>query len=100
MLLKWENSKVAIKFETFTLLGCETPCSTMKCSDSCHNSPRGPRIVCPAGYKIALDRVTCEDVDECKVEPPVCPNACLNTEGTYKCHDSSGNFQSLVLGVN
>ena len=91
--------KNPIKLNHF--VGCDTPCSDAKCSFGCHNSPRGPRCTCPLGFKIAADRVSCEDIDECKQVPPICENYCINTNGSYQCNDfSQGSSHFLTLYRN
>lgn len=48
--------------------------------------------VCPAGFRLSEDGVTCDDIDECALEIDACSEVatCSNTEGSYECECDSG----------
>uniref|UniRef100_A0A4W3HSE0 Fibrillin-2 n=1 Tax=Callorhinchus milii TaxID=7868 RepID=A0A4W3HSE0_CALMI len=49
-----------------------------------------PDTTCPRGYA-RVKGVACEDVNECKVFPGVCPNGrCVNTQGSFQCECPEG----------
>ena len=45
---------------------------------------------CKHGYQLGSDGLSCEDLDECQIEPPVCSQNCENTHGSYKCSCAQG----------
>ncbi len=60
------------------------------CSHECYTTYGESFCMCPAGFTLAEDWKTCEDVDECKdvsaVRDVECPNGCKNTIGTYSTY--------------
>ena len=42
------------------------------------------RCSCSEGYRLASDRLMCDDVDEC-AEPSPCQQECTNLIGSYEC---------------
>lgn len=54
----------------------------------CHKTPLGPVCACNTGYRLAPDRVSCVDVNEC--EDSVCSQICHNTQGSFICSCESG----------
>ncbi|CAL1529101.1 unnamed protein product [Lymnaea stagnalis] len=42
---------------------------------------------CYDGYRLAADKMACEDIDECKEKSATCPGVqmCVNTRGGYTC---------------
>ncbi|XP_035021786.1 low-density lipoprotein receptor-related protein 2 isoform X2 [Hippoglossus stenolepis] len=68
---------------------CQINCAEKderRCSQSCYNTPQGPRCSCSAGYRLMEDGMTCADVDECEgLSSGVCSQLCINTPGSYRC---------------
>ena len=62
---------------------------TAGCSHSCVNTLGSYECVCPSGFKVADDRTSCVDVDECTVNT-TCDHLCLNTQGSFKCQCYEG----------
>ncbi|KYM93760.1 Fibrillin-3 [Cyphomyrmex costatus] len=63
---------------------------THRCQHECVKEPGGYHCACRAGYVLAEDGATCEDVDECDVSPMPCSHICRNTAGAYVCECFSG----------
>lgn len=58
------------------------------CEHFCVPNPDVPgsySCICDTGYQLAADRHHCEDVDDCKQVPRLCPQRCVNTEGGFEC---------------
>ncbi|XP_069832773.1 very low-density lipoprotein receptor-like isoform X2 [Dendropsophus ebraccatus] len=62
---------------------CQVPCEG--CSHACYLSPLGPKCMCDKGYKLSSNRTICIDINECKEEPPLCSQYCINLNGTFTC---------------
>ncbi|XP_018579962.1 putative vitellogenin receptor [Anoplophora glabripennis] len=71
---------------------CSTACDGIKhpCSQVCVPTPTGPMCKCNPGYKLMGDGHTCEDLNECRIDPPVCSQLCNNNEGSYICDCFNG----------
>jgi len=55
------------------------------CQHQCRYTIKGlPECICENGYILALDKVSCLDIDEC-VEEGSCSQKCVNTDGSYTC---------------
>ncbi|XP_067421448.1 thrombomodulin [Emydura macquarii macquarii] len=62
------------------------PCTTATCEHLCvPQAPLNFSCMCHEGYELAEDRVSCRDIDDCKVKPGLCDQACSNTEGGFQC---------------
>lgn len=63
------------------------PCQAMGCQHICYKKGDSYACACPQGFQIAIDGVSCLDIDEC-VDPRQCPvegTMCINTLGGFKC---------------
>ena len=40
---------------------------------------------CDPGYRLASNRLTCDDIDECGENTDGCAQDCTNTQGSYTC---------------
>ncbi|KAJ0019807.1 hypothetical protein NQD34_007376 [Periophthalmus magnuspinnatus] len=72
---------------------CGVKCTEEKrhsCSQTCLNTPQGPRCSCSEGYRLLEDGVTCVDVDECEARTPVCSHICTNSPGSFTCYCHPG----------
>ena len=67
------------------------------CAFRCHNMLGSYACTCPAGYKLADDRIHCDDVDECETPANDCRYLCKNLIGTYLCICPEG--MSMISGV-
>ncbi|CAD5119120.1 DgyrCDS7763 [Dimorphilus gyrociliatus] len=54
----------------------------------CKNKVGGYDCICRKGFVNKDNK--CEDVDECKQTPSVCPHKCVNIIGSYKCECNDG----------
>lgn len=74
--------KVDIKLEDLTCT-LNNPCEQL-CVD---NVGGGVECRCYDGFKLALDLVSCEDIDECKEGTASCApgQKCVNTRGQFAC---------------
>jgi len=64
-------------------------CDKYGCEQNCMQSATGPSCYCSAGYTLAKDGKSCQDVDEC-MEFGFCSQLCHNTKGSYECACSEG----------
>ncbi|KAG3262759.1 thrombomodulin [Ictidomys tridecemlineatus] len=58
------------------------------CEHFCVNNSEVPgsyMCMCETGYQLAADQHRCEDVDDCKMVPNLCPQQCVNTKGGFEC---------------
>lgn len=70
----------------------EHACDTL-CEHFCVLNPDVPgsySCMCETGYQLAADQHRCEDVDDCKQMPSLCPQLCVNTKGGFQCHCHPG----------
>lgn len=52
---------------------------------TCVNTPGSFQCTCGSGYRLKIDGVTCEDINECAERSVTCEQQCVNTNGTYRC---------------
>lgn len=76
-------------------MGCPTKreCEkNTKCTQLCVTTVDGKKgCACLPGYKLGLDGVTCEDINECLyATDPVCSQTCNNTLGSFRCGCMTG----------
>ncbi|XP_063774684.1 thrombomodulin-like [Pseudophryne corroboree] len=71
---------------------CSTPCDPNPCSQLCvsHSESPGFFCMCSEGYNLADDGTTCEDIDDCAVNPNICESHCTNTIGSFVCSCKPG----------
>ncbi|XP_038057867.1 fibrillin-2-like isoform X2 [Patiria miniata] len=64
------------------------------CQGQCTNTWGSYNCRCTAsGYRLAADRHSCEDIDECQnSRSHDCQHACVNVPGTYRCDCPPGNI--------
>ncbi|KAG8250086.1 hypothetical protein J6590_005480 [Homalodisca vitripennis] len=57
------------------------------CQNTCHNTPGSFYCSCETGYRLADDRTTCVDINECLLRNGhgPCQGQCDNVEGGYQC---------------
>ncbi|XP_072340671.1 fibulin-1 isoform X3 [Scyliorhinus torazame] len=57
------------------------------CQHQCTDTGTSVRCSCYPGYKLMEDKITCEDIDECKIETHNCgfDFICQNTQGSFRC---------------
>ncbi|CAH3164361.1 unnamed protein product [Pocillopora meandrina] len=64
-------------------------CSDNFCQQECQDSPtQGAQCTCRDGYLLKPDKVSCQDINECKLRggntcSPL--ERCINTPGSYRC---------------
>uniref|UniRef100_A0A8C9NC73 EGF-like domain-containing protein n=1 Tax=Serinus canaria TaxID=9135 RepID=A0A8C9NC73_SERCA len=64
---------------------CSVPCQR-SCTHLCYPSPQGPRCWCGPGFRLAVDGLSCMDIDECmEWAKGACSQTCLNAPGSYSC---------------
>ncbi|CAG2207562.1 unnamed protein product [Mytilus edulis] len=64
-----------------------------KCDHFCSNTVGSYRCSCRSGYQIAMDGLSCSDVNECLFVNGGCDDICVNTPGSFQCQCQKG--QSL-----
>ncbi|KAK9873892.1 hypothetical protein WA026_002245 [Henosepilachna vigintioctopunctata] len=66
---------------------CQSSCDVGRnpCEHQCIKTPTGPTCKCREGYDLKGDGKTCIDIDECKMEPPICSQLCFDYTGNYQC---------------
>lgn len=64
-------------------------CSDNFCRQECRDIPNeGAKCYCRSGYQLQSDRVSCQDIDECRLRgESVCSplEVCVNSPGSYRC---------------
>ncbi|NP_001291525.1 vitellogenin receptor precursor [Solenopsis invicta] len=63
---------------------CQTACTVNNfCKGMCYKTPAGAVCGCQSGYRLAVDMISCEDINECELD--ICSQMCRNTIGSYEC---------------
>ncbi|XP_072743249.1 vitellogenin receptor isoform X2 [Anoplolepis gracilipes] len=63
---------------------CTSACAYNNvCKDVCYKTPLGGVCGCQAGYRLAADMVSCDDINECELD--VCSQICRNILGSFQC---------------
>ncbi|KAI1289419.1 Low-density lipoprotein receptor-related protein 2 [Halotydeus destructor] len=75
----------------------EKQCSNHRCNHGCFVTPLGEQCFCNPGYELALDGMTCKDINECEVAG-YCSQGCMNTPGAAVCSCHEG--YKLVNGTH
>ncbi|NXM46935.1 TRBM protein, partial [Gymnorhina tibicen] len=70
--------------------GCRSLCEEAPCQHLCVVAGGSFLCMCFEGYRLAADRVRCEDIDDCASEPGPCEQQCVNTQGAFECRCYSG----------
>ncbi|XP_064384783.1 multiple epidermal growth factor-like domains protein 6 [Halichondria panicea] len=68
--------------------GTMDPCLITKCEHSCVVVPGDvltARCLCPKGYDLSSDRVSCDEENECLARNGGCQHFCTNIPGSYEC---------------
>ncbi|KAI0231854.1 hypothetical protein LSAT2_017799 [Lamellibrachia satsuma] len=61
------------------------------CSQRCQNVPKAAfSCGCRAGYRLAADGATCNDINECTDRTSQCEHICHNLVGSYRCSCHGG----------
>ncbi|XP_065058048.1 sushi, von Willebrand factor type A, EGF and pentraxin domain-containing protein 1-like [Rhopilema esculentum] len=61
-------------------------CASSPCfANNCQELVGGYRCYCPAGYVLASDGHTCQDINECSKNNGGCSHTCINTIGSFRC---------------
>ncbi|XP_076455831.1 uncharacterized protein LOC143290354 [Babylonia areolata] len=79
------DPKQCVQDETAT-----NPCAPLNCSYACSNETGSYQCACPSGFTVASDQISCEDIDECKLNQ--CSQKCDNNNGSYVCSCYSGFY--------
>ncbi|KAK2143036.1 hypothetical protein LSH36_885g00070 [Paralvinella palmiformis] len=58
---------------------------THGCQQLCRNVAGGYECDCVEGYRINVDKRTCDDIDECEYDNAGCNDTCTNIVGSYQC---------------
>lgn len=71
---------------------CEVSCQHKNnpCEHICINTPSGPICRCRKGYQLKGDGHTCQDAEECSMDPPLCSQLCTETLGSFHCNCYAG----------
>ncbi|XP_017033989.1 very low-density lipoprotein receptor isoform X3 [Drosophila kikkawai] len=64
------------------------------CMHQCVNLAVGYRCECQEGYKLAADKHSCVDIDECETHG-ICSQVCVNEIGAFKCECEAGYMRVL-----
>ncbi|XP_020811858.1 low-density lipoprotein receptor-related protein 8 isoform X5 [Drosophila serrata] len=64
------------------------------CMHQCINLAVGYRCECQEGYKLAADKRSCVDIDECETHG-ICSQVCVNEIGAFKCECETGYMRVL-----
>ncbi|CAL1533923.1 unnamed protein product, partial [Lymnaea stagnalis] len=64
--------------------------STNDCEQNCTNSPGNYTCSCSSGYILAVDKRTCDDINECDKNSDLCEQLCKNSDGAYNCTCNTG----------
>ena len=72
------------------------------CDFTCNNNDGGYTCECSAGYQIGLDRVSCEDANECDLGTDDCleGEACVNLVGEFACTCAEGWKTNSTIACN
>jgi len=74
----WNGAKVTCR--------PKNDCKSSPCfQNHCQELESGYRCYCPAGYKLAADGYSCQDINECNVNNGGCNHGCTNTVGSFRC---------------
>ncbi|XP_068116205.1 von Willebrand factor C and EGF domain-containing protein isoform X2 [Hyperolius riggenbachi] len=65
-------------------------CAASSCEGTCLNTEGGFVCDCGPGLKLAADRSSCLDIDECLAHRSVCQYRCKNFHGSYRCFCGAG----------
>lgn len=66
-------------------------CHQKNCTHGCFQTPEGPQCDCNNGFKLAEDKRTCLDINECAdSNDNICSHRCINTKGSFKCTCENG----------
>ena len=64
---------------------------TAACAQTCTNVPGSYFCSCGSGYRLAGDRLGCDDIDECAEDLlSNCSQTCMNSIGGYNCSCNPG----------
>ena len=64
---------------------------TAGCAQICTNIPGSYFCSCESGYRLASDRLGCDDIDECAEDLlSNCSQTCINSIGGYNCSCNPG----------
>lgn len=69
------------------------PCLNTNCEHSCVAAPSDVHTamcLCPKGYDLSTDGVSCDEVNECLARNGGCQHGCENTPGSYQCSCRQG----------
>ncbi|KAH8283831.1 hypothetical protein KR054_002978, partial [Drosophila jambulina] len=64
------------------------------CMHQCVDLAVGHRCECQEGYKLAADKRSCVDIDECETHG-ICSQVCVNEIGAFKCECEAGYMRVL-----